>query len=166
MTFSLIFLKAFTAVAAIEANYRIKYNKTVLLSEQFLVDCIEFGCQGGHYFRAMDYIQIHGLATASLTYPYLDAQGLSCPTGNILAPLTISSFDRSSFIPDEEKLKEVVGTMGPVAAGIDASLDTFSFYSSGIYYDAKCSNTTVNHAVLIVGYGTEAAGDFWWIRNS
>ena len=96
----------------------------------------------------------------------MDAQGLSCPTDKIIAPITVLSFDRYPLIPDEEKLKEVVGTLGPVAAGIDGSLDTFSFYSTGIYYDARCSNTTVNHAILIVGYGTEAAGDYWWIRNS
>lgn len=137
-----------------------------MLSEQFLIDCVEKGCDGGHYFNAIDYVKMHGTATASLTYPYLDAQGISCPLDKTKAPLTVASFDRYPLIPDEEKLKEVVGTIGPVAAGIDGSLDTFSFYSTGIYYDARCSNTTVNHAVLIVGYGTEGEGDYWWIRNS
>lgn len=157
---------AFTTIAAIEANYKIQYNKTLLLSEQFLIDCIDFGCKGGHFFNAIEYVRTHGLATASSTYPYTDAQGASCPTDKTLAPLTVTSFDRYPLIPDEEKLKEIVGTIGPVAVGIDGSLDTFSFYSSGIYYDVRCYNTTVNHAVLIVGYGTEAAGDYWWIRNS
>ena len=46
-------------------------------------------------------------------------------------------------------------------------------YKSGIY-DGKvagtttpeCSSTSTNHAVVIVGYGTENGVDYWKVRNS
>ena len=41
------------------------------------------------------------------------------------------------------------------------------FHSSGFFNDPSCPTTTINHAVNIVGYGTDPThGDFWVIRNS
>lgn len=52
---------------------------------------------------------------------------------------------------------------------MDAGRQSFQFYSDGIYYDPQCGNRPddVNHAVLIVGYGTEPNGQkYWLIKNS
>lgn len=56
-----------------------------------------------------------------------------------------------------------------MAAAIDASRESLQFYSDGIYYDAECSNQIegLNHAVLVVGFGTEPDGQkYWLIKNS
>lgn len=38
---------------------------------------------------------------------------------------------------------------------------------SGVYDDATCPNNTINHAVNIVGYGTNTNGILYWVgRNS
>lgn len=67
---------------------------------------------------------------------------------------------------DKEELKAVVGTLGPVAVIITADL-TFTFYRKGVYYNKNCSNAEepYNHAVTIIGYGTENGEDYWLVRN-
>lgn len=39
--------------------------------------------------------------------------------------------------------------------------------SSGVYDDAACPSTGSNHAVNLVGYGTDSSGNpYWIVRNS
>ena len=66
---------------------------------------------------------------------------------------------------DELTLKKAVAKTGPVAVGIDAGQPGFSSYSSGIYKSYSCNAARVNHAVIVVGYGTEYGQDFWLIKN-
>ena len=40
------------------------------------------------------------------------------------------------------------------------------FYASGVYDQPSCSAKKVNHAVLIIGYGTDDRGkDYWTVKN-
>ena len=65
---------AFSAVAALEGAFFKKNGRSVVLSEQNLVDCAgsafgNFGCNGGWPFRAYNYIiSNRGIATSS-SYP-------------------------------------------------------------------------------------------------
>merc|ERR1712080_412509 len=66
----------------------------------------------------------------------------------------------------ESALKMAVGAVGPIAIGIDASHRSFQFYRS-IYYEPNCSSTRLDHAVLVVGYGTNSHGwGYWIVKNS
>ena len=49
---------------------------------------------------------------------------------------------------------------GPIQVCVDASDDSFSFYSSGIY-SGPCT-TSCDHAVTLVGYSST----YWIIQNS
>lgn len=53
---------------------------------------------------------------------------------------------------------------GPVTVNVDADADCFQNYSSGIV----CSGcgTSVDHGVLVVGYGTENGKEFYLVKNS
>ena len=45
--------------------------------------------------------------------------------------------------------------------------DAFTNYKSGVYYEEECPEEKMNHAVVIVGYGTDPKlGKFWIVRNS
>ena len=54
----------------------------------------------------------------------------------------------------------------PVAAGMAGYCGSFMQYKGGIYTN-NCGNV-LNHAVLIIGYGTDPASglDYWLIKNS
>jgi len=55
----------------------------------------------------------------------------------------------------------------PVAISIDAGEPVFRNYAGGVLDSTECGIAT-NHAVAIVGYGTdEASGlEYWLVRNS
>ncbi|GMR30903.1 hypothetical protein PMAYCL1PPCAC_01098, partial [Pristionchus mayeri] len=67
---------------------------------------------------------------------------------------------------DEEALKSAVALIGPISVLIVAS-PSFQHYGDGVYYEEGCSSEDVNHAVLVVGYGTDPrGGDYWLVKNS
>ena len=47
---------------------------------------------------------------------------------------------------------------------IYASDKGFGNYANGVF--AGCSSQTINHAILVVGYGTENGVDYWLVKNS
>ena len=63
---------------------------------------------------------------------------------------------------DEEKMK-LVYKYGAISISVSVD-DGFSYYSSGVY--DTCTTTNLNHAVVIVGWGTENEIDYWIIKNS
>jgi C1A family cysteine protease len=66
---------------------------------------------------------------------------------------------------DESLIQTVLVAVGPLSCAVDASLFTFQNYNTGIYDDPTCSKN-INHAMLIVGYGTENGIDYWILKNS
>ncbi len=61
---------------------------------------------------------------------------------------------------------KIVGTVGPVTAALYAS-PNFQSYASGILDDPLCEPDSVpNHAIVIIGYGSDAGKDYWLIKNS
>jgi C1A family cysteine protease len=52
----------------------------------------------------------------------------------------------------------------PVSVAIDAGL--LNGYGGGVISKAACG-TSLDHGVLVVGYGTDASqGDYWLVKNS
>ena len=69
---------------------------------------------------------------------------------------------------DQENLKYAVALIGPISVSIKVS-GNFFFYKSGIFYDSLCQDDgeQPNHAVLLVGYGTDPVlGEYWKIQNN
>lgn len=48
---------------------------------------------------------------------------------------------------DEEKLKKLIGLVGPVAAVIQVTEGLYS-YSDGVFYDPNCDSNAFDHAVV------------------
>ena len=159
---------SFSATGVLESHFSIYKNESLLLSEQELVDCSYFygnlGCGGGMPTRAFRYIKRFGITTEK-EYPY-DAKNHLCKklTHDYKEKYTITGWKNIEPF-NETRLMDVAYNIGPISVGLDASSKEFRFYKSGVM--DKCG-IMINHAVLLVGYGTdEASGeDYFTIKNS
>lgn len=160
---------AFSTTGSIEGQHFNATRELVSLSEQNLVDCSDDfgnnGCNGGLPDNAFQYVMKNGIDTES-RYPYL-AHDEPCQfkQANIGAKIT-------SFVDVETKnetaLQIASASVGPISVAIDASHKNFQLYSTGVYNPPVCSSTNLDHAVLVVGYGTDADSglDYWLVKNS
>jgi len=141
------------------------------LSEQHLVDCgydgnSMNGCNGAwvHAYQKW-YKQQGGQGPHEATEPYLnDSPLLYCPNKakwNSGAKVSDVAYDYSC---NADKLKQLVYQHGAVSVAIYASDSGFGNYASGVFQG--CSSTQINHAVLVVGYGTENGVPYWLVKNS
>ncbi|GIY68348.1 cathepsin L [Caerostris extrusa] len=161
---------AFCTVGALEGQHKRKTGQLVKLSEQHLIDCSKpegnKGCSGGQMCRALEYASdADGVATAE-SYPFVgtSTDGV-CKFSNSTIGSPVGGYLEIPY-GDEDSLKKAVGLLGPMAAGLDGSPESFRHYSHGIYSDPACSNTSLTHALTIVGYGTEDGQDYWLVKNS
>jgi len=162
---------AFSSTGSLEGQHFRKTNTLVSLSEQNLVDCANaaygnYGCKGGWQDNAYKYIKANGGIDTESSYPYYAVQ-YACNYNAANSAATVTGFVKLPTY-DENALKQAVGTVGPVAVAIDASHSSFQSYRSGVYYDSACSQTALDHAVLVVGYGHDAHTnlDYWLVKNS
>merc|ERR1712137_1057393 len=59
---------------------------------------------------------------------------------------------------------DAVADVGPVAISLAASGFAFQGYGGGIV--SNCGDFVMDHAVQLVGYGSEDGKDYWLVRNS
>lgn len=164
---------AFGAIALVESAFIKAGIGPFDLSEQQITSCDSYnrGCSGGQISLALDYIKNTGL-TSENSYPYTSMTGSSgsCLSSQIVKPLqTIVSYTSKDII-SESNIQDALLANGSVLVGMDASV--LSGYKSGVIDGSSgCSKYSVNHAVLIVGYGSNTNSlnekiDYWIIKNS
>merc|ERR1719323_899508 len=161
---------AFASVALVETCFLKTIGKsTGDYSEQHFVDCgydgvLNNGCNGAapHGYPKWLKDKKPNLASES-GYPY-KATRSTCST-------SYKTFFQGVSVSDaywtesgtEDLLKKLVYQHGAVMVGIYAN--TISSYKGGVF--AGCSaGVRPNHAVVVVGYGTENGVDYWLIKNS
>lgn len=116
--------------------------------------------------NAFQYIKDNGGIDTESSYPY-EAIDDTCH----FKKQNIGATDKGFVdIPtgDEEALMKAIATVGPVSVAIDASHESFQFYSEGVYIEPQCDSQQLDHGVLAVGYGTdeETQQDYWIVKNS
>lgn len=159
---------SFATIGSLEGHVFRRTGQLVPLSEQNLVDCAEaygsMGCEGGFQEYAFEYIRDNGVALAQ-QYPYIQMENPQCARNQTSNGVNIRDYVR--IRPgDEEKMKEAIATLGPLACSMNANTITFAQYKDGIYDDDECNKEEVNHSVVVVGYGSENGKDYWIIKNS
>jgi cathepsin L len=159
---------AFGAIASAESAIYIKSGTLYSLSEQNLVDCVTScsGCNGGWPSSAYTYVvnRQSGHFNLEKDYAYTAKDG-TCKYASGKATGTISGYSTVQSGSESDLLNKVY-SLGPSAVAIDASHNSFQLYKSGIYNEASCSSSSLDHAVTAVGYGTESGTDYWIVKNS
>jgi len=159
---------AHATTAAVESLLKVKNGTDTDLSEQELVDCAvtspynSYGCKGGSNTAGFNYYKIKG-SHPETQYPYTAKNG-TCKV------LTTPSVKISSFtVVKPKSLVELLKAIakGPVAVSYYAAFDFYD-YKSGIYnHKLGCKTaTTVNHAVLAVGYDLNPTKPYILFKNS
>nr|CAH0099535.1 unnamed protein product [Daphnia galeata] len=144
-----------------------------------LVDCDAYnhGCHGGDYTKAWQYIFEKGGAMKSSVYPYIS--GVNNQTVERIVHVQQFLGGCQSFIlrlgipyPNATASMAYLQSDGPLPTAMKI-LDSFFNYLSGVYSDPACivaDENDVDHAVVIVGYGTTAATStipatpYWIVR--
>jgi len=181
----------FSATAAMEAAWFFHSNKLLSLSEQLCVDCVNNGANtcdiGGEMHDCYLQVISEGGDELESTYPYTATSGGSCMFDRSQVVATMSSYKNvttctvnatrphnhnnnknvgSTWYCSEADLKSAAA-ITVVSVAIDASQQSFQFYSQGVYNEPNCNSCdNLDHGVAVVGYGTEGGNDYWWVRNS
>ncbi|CAG5129258.1 unnamed protein product [Candidula unifasciata] len=157
---------AFSATGALEGQWFRKTGKLISLSEQQLMDCsrdyLNFGCRGGFVFMAYEYLMNSKGIEGEDTYPYRE-QDEPCDFKAQQVQATV--YDYVGVLPhkSEVALQKAVETIGPVSVSFAVS-NNFRYYSGGVFTDDTCK--TINHCMLVVGYGSAGSQDYWIVKNS
>lgn len=170
---------AFSTTGAIEGANFIATGKLVSLSEQQLVDCdnkcditqkdaCDSGCDGGLMTNAYNYLIDAGGLEEETLYPYTGVRG-ECKFDPHKVAVRVSNF--TNIPTDESQIAAYLVKHGPLAIGVNAIF--MQTYIGGVSCPLICSKKSLNHGVLLVGYGAKGFSilrlsnkPYWIIKNS
>ena len=164
---------AFSIIANLEGLYYAKKGVMKTFSEQMLVDCdtSDSGCNGGLMQYAFTWLKKNGIMLDS-DYPYTGTKGTCKSDKSKYVDMSVTGYKKlgSSWSTwsavDEDEVKDFLYETGPLAIALNAN--PLQTYVSGILdlTSSQCPSSGINHAVTLVGYGTEDSVAYWIIKNS
>jgi len=162
---------AFAVNDAVESAVAIKHNKAVVeTSIQELLDCdhkgVAQGCIGGQLPEGFLYvIEKKGLCPVR-GYKFQEERGRCKSHSRYCQQHRYGAISDYGIVPanNERKLALAVARQ-PVAAAIEADADALQFYEGGVLRSRRCG-AYVDHAVLIVGFGSRKGRQYWKVKNS
>jgi len=168
---------AFSAIASLEGAIAKLTEKKELLSEQNLIDCVKDynncceGCADGRIDVAFDYIKNKqdGKNDLDSAYPYTskDEGDCSYQKSKVFQDVVLSEYIQVAQ-NQEDQLLSVVADQGVISIVVNAGRQWQQYKGGVVDDDEFCDSDDLNHAVAIVGYGTDSSvgKDYWLVRNS
>ena len=158
---------AFSSVCALEGAHYIATGQLKQFSEQQLVDCAKFsygnlGCNGGLQENAFNYYESHDAIERDL-YPYTAKNGTCMYDSLTKTSIEVSTY--TNVTPRSASQTKAAIAQQPVSVSIEADKAVFQLYKTGVFDSSSCG-TSLDHAVALVGYGTEGGQDYFLLRNS
>lgn len=155
---------AFSAISALESRNAQKTGKLVKLSEQNMVDCSgSSGCNGGWPNASFQYIIDNEGVNTEEAYPYKAKRG-DCKFNPSAVGATVKEYVKIETGNESDLLDAVAD--GPVSVALRGVDSVLGFYAKGIF-DRPCTKyDIIDHAMTVVGYGSENGKDYWIVRNS
>jgi cathepsin X len=163
------------------------------LSVQHVLNCggdVAGSCYGGSHSGAYQWIHDNGYIGYDTAQPYMacssDSEEGLCGHGDWTCNAANTARTCSTFtsmggkcvglthfpnvtiseygtVSGADNIKKEIRARGPVACGVDA--DPIRNYQGGVF-DDKDATANVNHVVSIIGWGEDAEGQHWIVRNS
>eukprot|EP01059_Diplonema_ambulator_P016546 TRINITY_DN2815_c0_g2_i3.p1 TRINITY_DN2815_c0_g2~~TRINITY_DN2815_c0_g2_i3.p1 ORF type:complete len:338 (+),score=49.38 TRINITY_DN2815_c0_g2_i3:64-1014(+) len=156
---------AWAAAAVLEGQRHFAgWGVTPLSVEEFVrCDHLDDGCQGGRATTAIEWLnEVDGIHTAE-DYPLTDPGTHRRCVRKSMDKKPLFKISGVGHLPDDEgQMLVFLALLGPVATHVCSS--TLLTYKSGIITDCNCD--AVDHAVAIVGYGTDDDTRYWIVKNS
>jgi len=160
---------AFSITGVIEAAKSIKQGSVNTYSSvQQMLDCNtqNFGCNGGDLITGMNYALNNGIENDS-AYTYLGYSGSPCYYSASKATNKISGYQYCSNLTTNYKCStSIVYSLlqkGPLSVVTNGGSWAFQNYAGGLF-NAACS--TIDHGVILAGYGISGSTQYWLVRNS
>jgi hypothetical protein len=164
------------SMTSADGNVTTPANNAWQLSEQVLVECCtsENGCGGGSTSGPMQCAVNIGALPSTVSHPYTATDSSRCNEDDSQASASVMSWYMPCDDGDEACLKTLIGgntctdfATTALKTSIEV-IDSFYDYVDGIYSDPSCPSDKHNHAVAIVGWGTDemSGEDYWIMRNS
>ena len=156
---------AFATVDSVASFGFVETGQLKMPSVEEYIDCCLNGSCDGSVFSVMGFDCIAKMGGLACEPDYPMNGNHTCKSNEVRPCVVIKGGSQVMPKGDEMALAAAL-VKQPIAVGIDASHLSFQMYSSGIYYEPSCSSVKLDHAVLLVGYGTENGDDYWLIKNS
>ena len=165
---------AFSTVGNLEGLYALEKGVVKTFSEQLLVDCdtSDSGCNGGLMELSFTWLKKNGGFMLDADYPYTGRKSTCKQDKTKFVDMTVTGYVKlgsssSTWSPvDEDEVRDFLLETGPLAIALNAN--PLQTYTGGILdlTKSQCNPDGMNHAVTLVGYGTEDGLDFWTVKNS
>jgi len=166
---------AHAVTEAIESSYALATGQLFVLSQQQVTSCTKaagtcYSCNGSFQQLGFEYVVENGI-TEEWIYPFESYNGTSitCKADPYISTPINTIVNVTGYVlvgPNSQNaMVQALNELGPLSILVDAS--SWSSYESGIFDGCDYSqNITLDHAVQVVGYGSDSGNDYWIVRNS